>query len=109
MVAVNGWLEQDELIHACRAMDHVFCQPFEVFQVFMDTWVQGDLFAFDVVKGFLHLAKQSSSGACEPSDLHCRHVQAGPYLRRPKVKLLAYVDVFIDDFLGLTQRPWHRR
>ena len=61
MVAVHGWSERDKLINACRAMGHVFRQPFEVFEVFMDTWVQGDPFAFDVVKGFLHLAKQSSS------------------------------------------------
>ena len=32
-----------------------------------------------------------------------------PYLRLPKAKLLAYVDVFVDDFLGLAQRPMHRR
>ena len=31
------------------------------------------------------------------------------YLRRPKAKLLAYVDVFVDDFLGLAQGPRHRR
>ena len=28
-----------------------------------------------------------------------------PYLRRFKAKLLAYVEVFIDDFLGLAQGP----
>ena len=32
-----------------------------------------------------------------------------PYLRRPKAKLLAYMDVFVDDFLGLAQGPRHRR
>ena len=32
-----------------------------------------------------------------------------PYLRRPNAKLLAYVDVFVDDFLGLAQGPRHRR
>ena len=32
-----------------------------------------------------------------------------PYLRLPKAKLLAYVDVFVDDFLGLAQGPRHRR
>ena len=32
-----------------------------------------------------------------------------PYLRHPKVKLLAYVDVFIDGFLGLAQGPRNRR
>ena len=32
-----------------------------------------------------------------------------PYLRRPKAKLLAYVDVFVDKFLGLAQGPQHRR
>ena len=31
-----------------------------------------------------------------------------PYLRHPKANLLAYVDVFIDDFLGLAQGPRHR-
>ena len=31
-----------------------------------------------------------------------------PYLRRPKAKLLAYVDVFIGDFLRLAQGPRHR-
>ena len=28
-----------------------------------------------------------------------------PYLRRPNTKLLAYVDVFVDNFLGLAQGP----
>ena len=32
-----------------------------------------------------------------------------PYLRWPNVKLLAYVDVFVDDFLGLAQGTRHRR
>ena len=32
-----------------------------------------------------------------------------PYLRRPKAKLLAYVDVFVDDFLGLAQGSRHCR
>ena len=32
-----------------------------------------------------------------------------PYLRRHKAKLLAYVDVFVDDLLGLAQGPRHRR
>ena len=32
-----------------------------------------------------------------------------PYLRRLKAKLLAYVDVFVDNFLGLEQGPRHRR
>ena len=32
-----------------------------------------------------------------------------PYLRRPQAKLLAYVEVFVDDFLGLAQGPRHRR
>ena len=32
-----------------------------------------------------------------------------PYLRRPKDKLLAYVDVLVDDFLRLAQGPRHRR
>ena len=32
-----------------------------------------------------------------------------PYLRRPKAKLLAYVEVFVDDLLELAQGPWHCR
>ena len=32
-----------------------------------------------------------------------------PYLRRSKSKLLAYMDMFVDDFLGLAQGPRHRR
>ena len=32
-----------------------------------------------------------------------------PYLRRPNAKLLAYVDVFVGDFLGLAQGPRYRR
>ena len=32
-----------------------------------------------------------------------------PYLQRPKANLLAYVDVFVDNFLGLAQGPRHRR
>ena len=32
-----------------------------------------------------------------------------PYLRRPKAKLLLYVDIFVDDFLGLAQGLRHRR
>ena len=31
-----------------------------------------------------------------------------PYFQRPNAKLLAYVDVFVDDFLGLSQGPRHR-
>ena len=31
-----------------------------------------------------------------------------PYLRRPKANTAAYVDVFIDNFLGLSQVPTHR-
>ena len=31
-----------------------------------------------------------------------------PYLQRPNAKLLSYVDVFGDDFLGLAQGPRHR-
>ena len=61
MVAVHGWSERDKLIHACRAMGHVFCQPFEVVQGFMDACGQGDPFAFDLAKGFPNLAKQSPS------------------------------------------------
>ena len=32
-----------------------------------------------------------------------------PCLRRPKIKLLAYMDIFVDDFLGLAQGPHHCR
>ena len=61
MVAVHGWSERDEFIHSCRPIGHVSRQAFEVFQGFMDACGQGDPFAFEVAKGFLHLAKQSPS------------------------------------------------
>ena len=32
-----------------------------------------------------------------------------PYLRCLKAKLLTYVDIFVDDFLGLLQGPQHLR
>ena len=32
-----------------------------------------------------------------------------PYLRRPKAKLLAYVDVFVDYLIGLVQGPRNQR
>ena len=32
-----------------------------------------------------------------------------PYLQRPNAKLLAYVDVFVDEFLGMAQGHRHRR
>ena len=67
MVAVHGWSENDELIHVCRAIGHVFSQPFEVFQGFMDACGKGEPFSFDVAKGFLNLAKQyprSGEGEC---------------------------------------------
>ena len=54
MVVVHGWSEWDELVHVCRAICHIFCQPFEVLQGFMDACGQGDTFAFDVANGFLH-------------------------------------------------------
>ena len=59
MVAVHGWSERDELIHLCRPVGHVFRQPFEVFQGFMDACGQRDPFAFDMAMGFLYLAEQS--------------------------------------------------
>ena len=39
-----------------------------------------------------------------------KHAQltCDPYLRRTNAKLLAYVDVFVDNFLGLAQGPRHR-
>ena len=43
------------------------------------------------------LAKKNAQLTCEP---HLRHTNA---------KILAYVDVFVDDFLGLAQGPHHRR
>ena len=45
----------------------------------------------------------------EPT-LAAEHTQLtrNPYLRRPKAKLLVYVDVFVDNFLGLAQGPRHR-
>ena len=70
MVAVHGWAERDKLIHPCRPIGHIFCHPFEVCQGFMDTCGQCDPFAFDVAKGFLHLAEQSpgsGEGECHQS------------------------------------------
>ena len=32
-----------------------------------------------------------------------------PYLQRTNAKLLVYVDVFVNDFLGMAQGPCHRR
>ena len=32
-----------------------------------------------------------------------------PYLGRLNVQLLTYIDVFVNDFLGLVQRPRHQR
>ena len=32
-----------------------------------------------------------------------------PYLRRANANLAAYVDIFINDFLGISQGPAHRR
>ena len=61
MVAVHVWLERDELIHLCRPIGHVFRQRFEVFQGFMDDCGKSNPFAFDLAKGFLHLAEQSPS------------------------------------------------
>ena len=59
MVSVHGWSEQEKLVHACRAICHVFSRLFEFFQGFMDACGQGDSFDFDVAKGFLHLVKKS--------------------------------------------------
>ena len=59
MVAVHSWSKRDKLIHLCRMICHIFRQPFEVFQGFMDACGQRDPFAFDVAKVFLHLAEQS--------------------------------------------------
>ena len=61
MVAIHGWSEWDKLIHLCRPIGHVFRQPFQVFQGFIDACGHSDPFAFDVAKGFLHLAEQSPS------------------------------------------------
>ena len=52
--------------------------------------------------------------AVEPSpapQLTMEHaaLKRDPYLQRPNAKLLAYVDVFVEDFLGLAQGPRHRR
>ena len=59
MVAVHCWSERDELVHVCRAICHVFGQPFEFCQGFMDACLQGDPFDFGMAKGFLYLDKQS--------------------------------------------------
>ena len=40
----------------------------------------------------------------EHADLKC-----DPYLQRPNAKLLAYVDVFVENFLSLAQGPRHHR
>ena len=37
------------------------------------------------------------------------NLKRDPYLQRPNAKLLAYVDVFVDDFFCLAQGPRHRR
>ena len=42
------------------------------------------------------------------SEKHAK-LTRNPYLRSPKARLLAYVDVFVDDFLGLAQGPRQRR
>ena len=59
MVAVHGWAERGKLIHSFRPIGHVFRDLFEVCQGFMDNCEQCDPFAFDVAKGFLHLAEHS--------------------------------------------------
>ena len=41
------------------------------------------------------------------ADEHAK-LTSNTYLRRPKAKLLAYVDVFVNEFLGLAQGPRHR-
>ena len=90
MVAFHGWSEQDELIHSCRPIGHVFRQPFKVFQGFMDACGQSDPFAFDVAKRFLNLAEQSSSsgeGECHQAQfakdtmpfIHAYHVLGARY------------------------------
>ena len=36
------------------------------------------------------------------------YMSRNPYLKRRNMNLRAYVDVFVDDFLGLSQGPVHR-
>ena len=60
-----------------------------------------------------HLLDNRAEAVEPPPDPLLTHEQANlkrdPYLRRPNAKLLAYVDIFVDDFLGLAQGPRHRR
>ena len=42
-------------------------------------------------------------------DKHLGALPRDPYLGRKKSQLLQYVDVFVDDFLGLAQGPRHSR
>ena len=45
-----------------------------------------------------------------PVEQKCyKDLQRDPYLRRKRAPLLAYIDVFVDDFLGLAQGQRHRR
>ena len=45
-----------------------------------------------------------------PGEQKCfKDLGRDPYLQRKNAPLLAYVDVFVDDFLGLAQGPRHRR
>ena len=60
MVAVHGGSEQDYLIYACRAICYILSKSVEVCQGFMDAFGQRNPFSFDMAKGFLYLAKQST-------------------------------------------------
>ena len=58
------------------------------------------------------LDNQAESVAPPPGPpLAKKHTQltCDPYLRRTNAQLLAYVDVFVDDFPGLVQGPRRRR
>ena len=57
MVAIHGWTEQEKLIHMSGLLGHIFRQPFEVVQGFVNACGQVDPFAFDVAKGLLYLAE----------------------------------------------------
>ena len=57
MVAIHGWTEREKLIHMSGLLGHIFRQPFEVVQGFVNACGQVDPFAFDVAKGLLYLAE----------------------------------------------------
>ena len=57
MVAVHGRAERGKLIHSSGTLGKIVCQTFEVVQGFVDAWVKGDPFAFNVEKDLLYLTE----------------------------------------------------